>query len=320
MARLALLPDAPSPNALGAFYMMASMACFIANDAVMKTFAGTMAWYEALAVRGFMGVALSVGLCLAIDGPRPPRTMLAHLRDVPTLVRIACELGATAFFLLALFNMPLAGATAIIQTLPLLLTVGGALFFGEDVGWRRWAAALVGFAGVLLIVRPGTGTFQPAALYALLAAFFMAGRDLFTKAVPAGIPSTYVSLYTTIAVWAMALALSAPGGFPALDALILFKLLCAAALIAVGFLFAILTVRTGEISFVAPFRYSILIWSLLLGFLLFDEVPSELTLIGAGIVVAAGLYTFSRERLVARNESMASASAPTSADSQSRKI
>lgn len=309
-----------SPNALGALYMMASMACFIANDAVMKTFSGTMTWYEALAWRGGMGVALCAGLCLAIDGPRPLRAVLGYVADGPTAARIVCELGSTAFFLLALFNMPLAGATAIVQTLPLLLTVGGALFFGERVGWRRWIAALVGFAGVLLIVQPGTDAFQPAALYALAAAACMAGRDLLTKAVPQSIPSTYINLWTTIAVWAMALALSAPNGLPPVDDGILFRLLCAAGLIAVGFLFAILTVRTGEISFVAPFRYSILIWSLVIGYLFFAEVPGRLTLVGAAIVVAAGLYTFSRERRVDRKSDTAPASSAISANSQSRNV
>ena len=309
-----------SPNALGAVYMMASMACFIANDAVMKTFAGQMTWYEALAVRGGMGVAVCLALCLVIDGPRPVREVGRYIADAPTALRVVCELGSTALFLLALFNMPLAGATAIVQTLPLLLTIGGALFFAERVGARRLAAALVGFAGVLLIIRPGTATFQPAAFYALFAAVFMAGRDLLTKAVPKDIPSTYVNLWTTIGVWIMALVLTVPGGFPPVDVWILVKLFCAAVLIGVGFLFAILTVRTGEISFVAPFRYSILIWSLVLGFVVFGEVPEPLTLIGAAVVVTAGLYTFARERRADRNEPIASASAPISADNQSRKI
>ena len=291
-----------SDNARGALFMVLSMACFVSNDAVMKTFADEMAWYEALAVRGVFTVAVSFVMCLAIDGRRPALEVAGYLRDSTTVARILGEIGSTAFFLLALFELALANVTAITQVLPLLLTLGGAVFFAERVGWRRWAAAIVGFGGVMLIVRPGAGAFDWAALYALASALCMAARDLATKAVPKRIPSSYLNLLTAIGVWLAAGALTLPGGLPSVDLSAILRLALSAAFITTGFLTVILAMRVGEASFVAPFRYTILLWALLVGYFLFAEVPAPLQLVGAAIVVAAGLYTFARERFVAHEE------------------
>ena len=306
-------------NARGALFMVVSMFCFVANDAVMKTFADEMAWYQALAVRGVFTVALSLLFCAATDGLRPPRTVAGYLRDPATVVRVTAEIGSTAFFLLALFEMALANVTAITQVLPLLLTLGGALFFRERVGIRRWAASLVGFAGVMLIVQPGTEAFDWAAFYALASAVCMAARDLATKAVPACIPSSYLNLLTAAAVWIAAIGLTVPVGWPSLDPWTLLRLALSAAFITCGFITVILAMRVGEASFVAPFRYSILIWALLVGYLLFGEVPGPWKLVGAAVVVGAGLYTFARERRSASSSETASASAPVSSASHSRK-
>lgn len=288
-----------SDNARGAALMVASAACFVANDAVMKTFAGEMAWFQALAVRGVFTVAVALVMCLAIDGPRRPAAVVGYAREPFALLRIIGEIGSTAFFLLALFELALANVTAIAQVLPLLLTVGGVVFFAETVGWRRWVATLAGFGGVMLIVQPGTGAFEWAALYAVASATCMAARDLATKAVPARVPSSYLNLLTTIAVWLVAIAITVPVGWPALDAWTIVRLMLSATFITTGFLTIIMAMRIGEASFVAPFRYSALIWALATGYLVFAEVPGPWQLVGAAIVVSAGLYTFARERRTA---------------------
>lgn len=305
-------------NFRGAAIMVASMACFVANDTVMKGLSDQMEWYQALALRGPFAIGLIVAVALAVDGRRSLRTVASYAGNGPTLLRIGAEIGSTTFFLLALFAMPLANVTAITLVLPLLLTVGGVVFFAEPVGWRRWVATAVGFGGVLLIVQPGSEGFNFAAIYALISVSFMAVRDLSTKTVPRAIPSTYLTGLTNVAVFAFACAFTAPAGLPSFDGWTLAALALSAVFITFGFLLLILATRIGAASFTAPFRYSILLWALLAGLVVFDQVPGPLQLLGAMIVVGAGLYTFARERRSLRNEATASASRPVSAASQSR--
>lgn len=309
-------------NLRGALFMVLAMACFVGNDAIMQTFADEMAWYRAIAIRGAFGVAFGILLCLTIDGARPFAVALGYARRPAVVARIAFEIAGTACFMLALFAMRLTDVNAILQTLPLFLTLGGALFFRETIGPRRLLAALAGFLGVLLIIQPGTDAFQPAAIYAVGATLFMAGRDLVTKAVPADVPSSYVALWTTVGVWLVALALSVtlPGEMPSIGSAVLGRLLAAAVLLASGFVLIVLAMRTGEVGFVAPFRYAILLMALVLDFLILGTVPGPWKWLGAGIVVAAGLYTFARERRAERNPPMASSSAAVSSASQSRNV
>ncbi len=285
-----------SANARGAIYMMLSMACFGINDALMKSFTGQLEWYQALAIRGGIGVLVCIVLALALDGPRPVGDVVGYAGNWSCAGRILFELAGTAFFLLALFNLPLADATAILQLLPLLMMLGGVLVFGERIGWRRLTASAVGFVGVMLIVQPGSAAFSPAAFYALAAALAMAGRDLTTKMLPRRIPSTYVALLTTFFVWIMGIAISVNHPLPELSSWMLVKLTVAAVLIGFGFLFSVMTVRTGDVSFTAPFRYSILIWASLIGLIFFGEIPGLLKIAGAVLLVVAGIYSFSRDR------------------------
>ena len=299
--------------------MVLAAACFVLNDAVMKTFAGELLWYEALTWRGPFAIGFSLLMCVLIDGRHAVASSGRALRNGPALLRIGGEIGSTSFFLVALFAIPLADVTAITQTLPLLLTLGGAVVFREAVGWRRWTAALVGFAGVLLIVQPGTGAFQWAAVWALVSTLCMATRDLATKAVPAAIASTTLNLVTNIAVWLFAAALALPGGLPPIGVWDAARLLLSALFITSGFLTIILAMRVGEASVVAPFRYTSLLWALAIGWALFGEAPGPWKLLGAAIVAGAGLYTFRRERRSRRNASIARDSAAVSSSSQVRK-
>ena len=296
--------------------MVASMACFVANDATVKTFSDEMNLFHMLALRGWMGALLCLAIAWWIDGTRSVFEILEYLAVPSVALRIVFEITSTIFFLLALFSLPLANAIALLQTLPLLLMIAGVFVFKEHVGPYRWAAAFVGFLGVLLIIQPGTEGFSLASLYALGAAVAMTGRDLFTKAVPPRVPSTYVNFLTTLAVWLLALAMSPfMGPLPATDPTTWVRLVAAATFIAFGFLFSIQTMRVGDVSFVAPFRYTIMLWALVLGILVFDEWPDRWQLIGALLVVGAGLFTFYRERLSARKAAIVPETAPVSSAS-----
>ena len=172
------------------------------------------------------------------------------------------------------------------------------MIFGEPVGWRRWSAIVAGFIGVLIIVRPGLAGFSQYALFALVSVAFCALRDLATRRIPPKIPSLFITLLTTVTVTTAGGAILVPlGGWtpPSTGALGLQAL--AAVLLLIGYQCIITALRSGDISAVAPFRYSALLWAMMLGYLVFGDVPDAMMVTGASIIVASGLYAFYRERI-----------------------
>ena len=212
------------------------------------------------------------------------------------LLRAVGEIGGTLCFLTALFNMPIANATAILQALPLAVTLAAALFLGEAVGWRRYTAISLGFAGVLMIVRPGGEGFNAYALWAVAAVGFIVLRDLSTRRLTPGVPSTFVALTSSLAITGVGGVMAFTEPWQPVTAGALALLAGAALFIFFGYLFAVMTMRVGEVSFVSPFRYTVLLWSIVLGVVLFAEIPDAWTLAGSLVVVGMGIYTFHRER------------------------
>lgn len=290
-----------SSNALGAIFMMLSMAGFVFNDTLMKLVAGELSLFQAILIRGVFACLFMTLLCAYMGVFRVEGGVFGVLRHRTVLLRTIGETGGTYFFLSALFEMPIANVTAVLQILPLTITLAAALFLGETVGWRRYGAIIVGFLGVLLIVKPGTEGFNFFAIYALISTGFITMRDLVTRQMPANIPSLLVSLVTAIVITAMGAVGSLFEPWQEVNGSQVLILLGAAAILMVGYICSILAMRDGEVSFVSPFRYSILIWALLLGFFVFGDVPDTWSVIGAVVIVASGLFTFYRERLVARN-------------------
>jgi S-adenosylmethionine uptake transporter len=285
-----------SDNARGAAFMAVSMAGFALNDGLMKAVMADLPLFQAVFLRGVMATALIA----ALAATRGAFAQRFPMRDRPVLLmRSLGEIGSTICFLTALFHMPIADATAILQATPLSVTLAAAIFLGAPVGWRRWTAILVGFAGVMLIVRPGGAGFDAAALWAVAAVGFITLRDLSTRFFSPGVPSLLVALVTSGAITLVAGLLSAAGAWVELDPDHWIRLAAAAGFLFVGYLFGVMSMRVGEIAVVSPFRYTVLIWALLIGALAFGQLPDGLTLTGAAIVVATGLYTLWRERRVA---------------------
>jgi S-adenosylmethionine uptake transporter len=290
-----------SDNTRGVFLMMAAMACFTLNDACMKAVGAELPLFQAILIRGTVTSILLLALARAMGGLRfdlPRRDWrLIGLRTVG-------EIGAAYFFITALFHLPLANVTAIIQTIPLAVTLGGALFLREPLGWRRFTAILVGFAGVLLIVRPGTEGFNVFSVYALISVIFVTIRDLATRRLSAGVPSFTVALSAAagVALFGGAGALGSEWVpvTPRAGLLLAGASLC----IVGGYIFSVMVMRVGDLATVAPFRYTSLIFALLLGFFLFGEWPTALTLLGAAIVAGTGIYTLLRERQLRRRAAM----------------
>ena len=283
-------------NMKGAFFMMASMAGFVLNDTMVKLASEELELFQAVFIRGVIATAL-LGLLAWNKGSlkyRPSR------HDVKIIGwRTFAEVGATFCFLTALFNMPLANATAILQSLPLAVTLAASLFLGHKVGWRRYLAISLGFVGVLIIVRPGTGGFNAYSLWALAAVAFITMRDLLSHELSPSTPSIFVALLSSAAVMILAGLATATQEWRTVSPEIAGYLCAAAAFILVGYITAVTAMRHGEISFVSPFRYSVLIWALVLGVLVFKEFPDAWTIFGSAIVVGMGIFTFYRERKTA---------------------
>lgn len=282
-------------NLRGAGFMVISMAAFVVNDALMKSLAGEIPLFQAIFLRGLVALALIGALAYARGAAKP--SALAPADRWPAFIRVCAEIGTTTCFLTALFNMPLANATAILQSTPLALTLVAALFLRERVGWRRWTAVLIGFFGVMLIVRPGAEGFNSAAYWALGAVCFIIIRDLSTKRLSPATPSLAITLMTALAITGLGGVVTALGEWVAVTPVTFGVLALSACFLFVGYLFSVMTMRIGDMGFVSPFRYTILIWALILGAVVFREIPDGMTLIGAAIVAGTGLYTFYRERL-----------------------
>ncbi|MBN2906444.1 MAG: DMT family transporter [Rhodobacteraceae bacterium] len=287
-----------SDNMRGAALMMGSMAAFTFNDACMKAVSASLPFFQALFLRGLGTIAMLAVLAGVMGALR----LRLPRRDWGLIVlRTLAEIGAAYFFITALFNAPLANVTAIMQAIPLSVTLAGAVFLGEVVGWRRWLAILVGFGGVLLIVRPGTAGFNLFSVYALIAVAFVTLRDLATRRLSRNVPSMTVAISAAVGVTLFAGAGAAMQAWVPIGAWAGAQLAAAALFVIGGYLFSVMAMRVGEIGIVSPFRYTALIWALGLGAVVFGEWPSGLTLAGAGIVVATGIFTFHRERRLARN-------------------
>ncbi|MES2195728.1 MAG: DMT family transporter [Pseudomonadota bacterium] len=283
-----------SPNLRGSLLMAAAMAGFTMNDAITKAVSSEMNFGEIMLVRGVVAIALIATLAWHQGALRPLRTLVMK----PVALRVAGEVLGTVTFLAAIVHLPLANTAAIFQALPLAVTLGAALMFGEPVGWRRWLAIMAGFIGVLIIVRPGVEGFNQFTLFALVSVFFCAVRDLATRRIPAQVPSLFITLVTTVTVTIAGAAIIVPlGGWTPPSSRALGLLTLAAVLLLIGYQCVIMALRSGDISAVAPFRYSALLWAMLLGYLVFGDVPDAMMVTGASIIVLSGLYAFYRERI-----------------------
>jgi len=288
--------------------MMVAMVGFTLNDAITKYSSESMNMAQVMLIRGAFA-SLLVGLLAWQRGALArPRSMLQPL----VATRVIGEAGGTVSFLVALSHLPIANVSAVLQALPLAVAMGAALVFKEGVGWRRWVAIAIGFAGVLIIVRPGFEGFSMYSLLALACVGCCAVRDLATRRIPEAIPTLLVSMATALAMTILgALLLSPMGGWTPMTGKSTALLGLAAVLVLIGYQFIIMAMRAGDISFIAPFRYTALIWSILLGLFIFADVPDLPMIVGATTIIGSGLYALYRERVVGRRKIVAESTGPT---------
>lgn len=280
-------------NTKGALLMMASMAAFTLNDVCIKATGGTIPLPQLLAMRG----ALASVMLFVLARRMGALHLRVSRRDGWLIaLRSGSEVAAAFFFVTALMNMPLANVTAILQMLPLTVTLGAALLFGETIGWRRILAIATGFCGMLLIVRPGPDGFSLNAFYALMAVVCVTVRDLSTRRMSSDVPSLTVTLAASVAVFVVAALLSLTSEWVPLGARNAALIVTSSVFILAAYSLSVMVMRVGEIGAVAPFRYTGLIWALVLGWLLFGDWPDLVTLTGAVVVALAGLFTLYRGR------------------------
>jgi len=285
-------------NLRGSLLMVIAMTGFSLEDVLIKQLASSLPMGQVIVLIG-CGGAFNFGVLARLRGQRLlPSALLSR----PVLLRNLAEAIAALSFISALVLTTLSGASAILQTTPLALTMGAALFLGESVGWRRWTAIGAGFLGVMLIVQPGLAGFVPASLLAVIAVAAVALRDLVSRAIPADVTAIQ------LAAWAFAtliptglLLLLVTGATPVMpQAPDLVRLAGTFVVGGVGYYSLVRATRTGEVAVVVPFRYSRLVFAMILGALIFGERPDSLMLAGAVLIVGAGLYTIWREARIRR--------------------
>jgi drug/metabolite transporter (DMT)-like permease len=287
-----------SDNQRGALLMVGSMTSFTVNDAFMKLMGDTLPLFQAMFLRG-IGASLFLILLTRMMGQW--RTRFSRRDSALMAVRALAEMAGAWTFITALFHMPFADVSAILQALPLVITLAGAVFLGEKVGWRRLTAILVGFAGVMLIVRPGGDGFSVYALLVLACVGAVTVRDLVSRMMSPDVPSLMVATTSSVGVMAFAGIGSLFVDWQPMTGAVPFELAGAILFLIGGYAFSVAAVRVGDLSFVAPFRYTGLVVAMIVGLLVFGTFPDGWTLAGSAIVVATGLYTLWRESLRRRD-------------------
>lgn len=285
-------------NAAATLLMVGSMAAFAVEDLFLKRAAMALPPGQVVAMMG-AGGALVFWIIAALQ--RQPILTMQALRGAP-LLRALSEAGATMLYITALALIPLSVNSALLQASPLVVTLGAALFLGESVGWRRWTAIAIGFTGVLIVLQPWDAGFHPAGILTVLCVVVLAARDLSTRAMPANIGTWQLVTWAYLALVVAGVVLMALGqDRPApIDSTRWVDLAMALVTGLFGYYAVTAATRLGEAAVIAPFRYTRLVFALILAMVFLGERPGPAMLIGAALIIGSGLYTFARERMRAR--------------------
>ncbi|WP_343563344.1 DMT family transporter [Kiloniella sp. b19] len=288
-------PSTGRANLIGSLWMILAMAGFAIEDSFIKAATVFLPVAEVLVIFGAGGALIFALIALL----RKEALYSPDVISPPMRIRVFFEITGRLFFVLALALTPLSSVTAILQATPIVVVLGAALLFGEKVGWRRWTAIFTGLIGVLIILRPTPESFSPLSILALLGMIGFAGRDLASRAAPPTLSAVILGIYGFLAVviagglyhliWEkQSFVLPGPESALYMSGAVTVGVLSYASLMK--------AMRTGDVSTVTPFRYSRLLFGLLLGVTVFGERLDETTLIGSAIVVLSGLFILLRSR------------------------
>jgi drug/metabolite transporter (DMT)-like permease len=286
----------PSRNIIGIIAMCAAMALFVINDTLVKLVAKELPTHQILFLRGLFASAL---ICTAVIQQGFHRN-LAGLGNPLVLARCLIEVFIAYTFIGALSVLTLADINAILLLSPLMITVIAAVVLKETVRWRRWSAVLVGFVGMLLVVKPGGSTFQAAALLALLSTTGVAVRDVMTRRIPTNIPTLIIAASGIVIMTVSGGFLSMASPWVPVSNQTLLYLAGAAVMVLLGNVAIIIAFRDVDISAVSPFRYTLIVWAVIAGILVFGDMPTPMAWTGIGLIVSSGLYTLYRESITVK--------------------
>jgi drug/metabolite transporter (DMT)-like permease len=278
-------------NRRGILAMSLAMALFIANDALVKQVSATLPGPQLIFIRGLMATTLVLIMAQAMGHLKNWRMML----NGKLWLRGAVDAMASLTYLTAVFHLPLGNATAINLASPLFITVFAIFFFKERVTLQRGALILLGFTGVLMVVQPSADGFNVYAWICVLATLFHATRDTLTRAIGLHIPALLITLSTAVSVAIAAGSITLTQTWVPVTNNALALLFCASLFLSVAYYFLIVAMRAGEMSLVAPFRYSGLLFALLIGYVVWDEVPNLLAWLGIALLVVSGLLILRSE-------------------------
>jgi drug/metabolite transporter (DMT)-like permease len=280
----------------GIVLMLLAMAVFSTMDGISKLLTAQLHPVE-IAWGRFLFVTVIL-LPVLIARPRALVTRYPQQH----MLRGVCMLGSSLFFVAALAHLPIAEASAIGFVAPLLITALSIPLLGEQVGIRRWSAVVVGFIGVLVVMRPGTSAFDPAVLFPAASAACWALGIIITRQMQ-GRDGVLTTLAWSTGIGFAILCLAVWPFWRAPTPLEWALLATMGALSTGGQILLIASFRYAGASLLSPFSYSQMIWATLIGFFAFGQLPDAATWIGAAIIIASGIYTLHRERVRARERS-----------------
>ena len=274
--------------------MLAAMLGFTLEDVFIKQLSNTFSTAQILMTSGVFGSIFFT----AVNISKGHKFLKADVWTKATIARMLGEAIAAVAFVKALSLMPLSTVAAVFQVTPLAITMGAALFLGEQVGWRRWLAISIGFIGVMLIIKPGVDSFDPSVIWVIIAVLGVVLRDLVTRVIPKHVTSSIISLQAFLAAIVVSAALLVFTSDSLIAVSTKNSTLFAGAIVfgIAGYYAIVSAMRVGDASIVAPFRYTRLLFSLTTGMIIFGERLDNLSLLGSAIIIGTGLYTFLRER------------------------
>lgn len=292
-------------NLRGAAFMVLAMFSFALLDTTIKILSQSMSVGQALALISIGILALLLGWSVVQGIP----LWQADYRNPRVILRSLCEVVGTCLISLALSLVPLTTVSAVIQATPLVVAMGAGLFLGQAIGWRRWIAIIVGFGGVLLIIRPGLEGFNPATLLAVAGMLALASRDLLTRALHVTLSGVQLGIHAFAFVLPASLVLMIAPGEPLVqpDAGTWALVLAGVVIGVMSYLSIIAATRFGNAGVISSFRYSRMIFALAIGFVVLGERPDAATLVGAAIIITSGIFTLWREARMRRASLVAEA-------------
>ncbi len=281
-----------NPSIKGAALMSLCTACYVVSDVFMKYVSREIDLYQITFLRGFIVTLILLVFCFIL---KVSLKIPSNKDKIIILVRSVFEVLMIYSFLTALFNMNIANANAVLQLIPLVVLFGSFLFLGKQLKQNEIIAVLFGLIGAIIVIRPGASDFNFYSIFALLAVASMSVRDLVTVNLNKKIPSLLVAFYSSLLITIVSFLLSSEKvGFMELkNPMFIFY---SAVLVSIGYIAAVAAMRFGEVTFVSPFRYTALLWAIVLGFLFFSEIPKLTTIFGGLIIIFAGIYLVYSEK------------------------